>query len=350
MKKSAVLSLLFIGSSLFPVYCALSQISPDAQIRDSPTSIIGFNHIGLSVQNLNEMVAFYETATGFELVKREKVSGSKHAASLLGLADVSYETVTFKGPNMLLELTAFAHKQHAETSKMPPQGPGMTHTCFQSPSWAPGYDKFKNAGADLLSRGNAPVDLGGYGVTYAYAYDPEGNMMELEQLDANRLTEDSLWIQQNPMWMTQVALISPDLKRLADFYRMVLEINPNRESVLTDNPRLDDIIDIDGVALDATWFIMDGPIMMELMQYKNPQTFVPKSKRHPTDLGYTFSLEVEDIQQEFSRLKKQGVDFVSAPQILGEFWMVFANDPDGNVFSLRQPTDTASMYSIKNMN
>ena len=29
------------------------------------------------------------------------------------------------------------------------------------------------------------IDLGGYGVTYAYGYDPEGNMFEMEQLDPN---------------------------------------------------------------------------------------------------------------------------------------------------------------------
>ena len=41
----------------------------------------------------------------------------------------------------------------------------------------------------MLSRGEGPVDLLGQGVTYAYAYDPEGNMLELEQLDFDRLGE-----------------------------------------------------------------------------------------------------------------------------------------------------------------
>ena len=59
----------------------------------------------------------------------------------------------------------------------------MTHTCFQSPNYDSGWDKFVAMGIDPLSRGDQPIDLGGYGITYGYAYDPDGNMIELEQLD-----------------------------------------------------------------------------------------------------------------------------------------------------------------------
>ena len=328
---------------------AFAQIDREARIEHSPTSIIGFNHIGLSVQDLDEMVAFYQGATGFELVKREKVSQNGNASALMNLDDISFERVTFRAPGMLLELTEYANQQEAQPHVMPPQGPGMTHTCFQSPMWKSGYDKFVQAGVNVLSRGEQPVNLGGYGVTYAYAHDPEGNMLELEQLSEERLGLDRDWLEKNPMWMTQVALISSDLGEMVEFYRKVLEIAPNNEGTYTDNPRLDDIVDVDGVALKATWFKMDGQHkMLELMQYQHPETPAAVTKKHPTDLGYTFSFEVEDIQQEYKRMKKLGVDFISAPKVLGEFWTVYAHDPDGNVFSLRQPTSSASIYSIKN--
>ncbi len=351
INKYLILKILFLNSFMLLLNNADCQVNPKAQISDSPSSIIGFNHIGISVQNLDEMVKFYQEATGFEIVKREKINHSKNASLLLGVENISYETVTFKAPNMLLELTEYSNQQNSKINKMPPQGPGMTHTCYQSPSWDSGYGKFKNADAEILSRGSTAVDLGGYGVTYAYAYDPEGNMLELEQLDKNHLVKDSIWTQSNPMWMTQVALLSPDLKTLVDYYRTVLEINPNREGSFTNNLKLDQIVDIDQVGLSAAWFIMDGKNkMLELMQYTNPITPSPTTIKHPTDLGYSFSFEVEDIQKEYSRLKKLGVNFISKPKILGEFWMVFANDPDGNIYSLRQPTSTASIYSINNFN
>jgi len=330
--------------------CVTSQVDPKAKISDSQSSIIGFNHIGISVTDLDRMLAFYQDATGFELIKREKISNSLSADLLLDVEGISIETATLKGPNMLLELSQYDNQTDAVISRMLPQGPGMTHTCYQSPDWDSGYEKFKDRGADILSRGDQPVDLGGYGVTYAYGYDPEGNMMELEQVAKHRIPMDSVWLVSNPMWMTQVALISPDLDKLVDYYEMVLAIPPNREGEYVNHPGLNDIIDRDSSVIRASWFSMDGlGKMLELMQYDNPATPSATKKKHPTDIGYSFSFEVSDIQKEYDRLKGQGVEFLSEPKILGEFWIVYANDVDGNVFSLRQATSKHSIYSIKNM-
>ncbi|MEP3210186.1 MAG: VOC family protein [Maribacter sp.] len=337
---------IFLGSSMY------AQTDPKATLKDSPTTIIGFNHIGISVFDLDKMVAFYEKATDFEIVKREKVQQHAAVDILFGRSDVAYERVTFKAPNMLLELTEYVGQQNTKLTKMLPQGPGMTHTCYQSPSWKSGYDKFKNAKINLLSRGDEAVDLGGYGVTYAYGHDPEGNMLELEQMEAHFMKQagmDSLWLQQNDMWMTQVAIMSPDIQKISDFYRGVLGFSPNRKAKLEGMERLDDIAGQDGVVLHATWYKMDGfGKMLELMQYEHPKTSDKRSKKDPTALGYTFSLEVSDIQQEYERMKNMGVAFLSEPQLIGEFYEVFAHDVDGNVFSLRQVVSKASAYSMQN--
>ena len=342
------LVLIFISNS------TRAQTDPKANLKDSPTSIIGFNHIGISVNDLDAMVVFYEKATDFEMVKREKISANAAANQLFATEGIAYERVTFKAPNMLLELTEYANQENTIPTKMPPQGPGMTHTCYQSPSWKSGYDKFKNANIDMLSRGEEAVDLGGYGVTYAYGYDPEGNMIEMEQMEQRFMSQtgmDSLWIQEHDMWMTQVAIMSPDLKKISDFYKGVLGFLPNRIAKLENMDRLDDIVDQDKVVLNATWFKMDGPgKMVELMQYENPETPAKLHKKNPTDLGYSFSLEVTDIQQEYERMKKLGVEFMSEPQIVGEFHTVFAHDIDGNVFSLRQAVSKDSGYSMQNFN
>lgn len=350
LKKRCSQLIILLSIACLPISCTVSQVVPSSKISDSPTTIIGFNHIGISVQNLDEVLSFYLKATGFELVKREKISQSKSANILFGLQDLSYETATLMGPNMLLELTQYSNQQNATFKKMPPQGPGMTHTCYQSPDWDSGYEKFKTIGADVLSRGDYPIDLGGYGVTYAYAYDPEGNMFELEQVAQHRISIDSLWVADNPMWMTQVALISPDLEKLVEYYEMVLAIPPAREGKYVNHPRLNDVINVDSSIIHATWFPMDGlGKMLELMQYDNPVTTKPTSQKHPTDLGYSFSIEVADIKSEYDRLKNVGVQFLSEPHISGEFWMVFANDIDGNVFSLRQATNSQSIYATKNV-
>jgi len=86
---------------------------------------------------------------------------------------------------------------------------------------------------------------------------------------------------------------------------------------------------------------------LELMEYQAPNE-TPESvgKRKPTDLGYSYSYEVLDIEKEYKRLLEAGVEFISEPQTLGEFKRVYAYDLDGNVFSLRQALKDE--FSLKN--
>lgn len=328
------------------------EVDADASVKDTNTSILGVNHIGLSVRDLDTTLAFYQQATGFELVRREKVSQNENADRLFGRDNVAYEVAVLKAPNMLLELTEFEHNQNARIGRMPAKGPGMTHTCFQSPASDPGWDKFIRAGASALTWGGEPVDLGGYGVTYGYAYDPEGNMMELEQLDGAILARsgyDATWKEQGyEMWMSQVALATPDIDRLMGYYQDVLGFKPYRIVELSDNPRADKIVGYEKMHVLGGWFRMDASSkVIEFWQYKNPVTPKPGSNRDVTAPGYSFSLEVGDIEKEYERLTAIGVSFVGRPVKLGDFWQAYAHDPDGNVFSLRQAVDPESVLSVR---
>ena len=330
----------------------MARLAPRPSMKDTPTSIIGFNHIGLSVLDLDRMVDFYQSATNFEVVKRSRVEHNARANVLYGVDSMAYDRVILKGPNMLLELTKYDHQADTVITMMPPYGPGMTHTCYQGPTKGTVYDKFKKAGAQILSRGDGPIGSGSGRVSYAYGYDPEGNMIEMEQMPdlLIKLAIGAKWAEVNPMWMTQVALISPDLSRLRAYYQKILGIEPYRENTYGPNQILDDIADIDSVTINAAWFGMDTQgKKMELMQYTHPVTPERNKVRRLTDLGYSFSFEVEDIQKEYERLLSIGISFVSAPQKMEDFWVVYAQDPDGNVFSLRQIIDASSLLSLRNM-
>lgn len=347
-----VLIVLMLGAGIFIYKYAMARLAPRPSMLDTPTTFIGFNHIGLSVLNLDKMLEFYEAATDFEVVSRYKVHNDPAANTLFGQDSISFEKAILKGPNMLLELTEFAEQSDSIAERMPFYGPGMTHTCFQGPPATSVYHKFRDAGADILSRGEGTVVVSNVSVSYAYGYDPEGNMMELEHMPdiLIPLNIGKDYAQKNPMWMTQVALMSPNLKRLAAFYEEVLEIEPYRVNSYGPSPILDAVVDYDSVMMDAVWFGMDTQgKKMEMMQYTHPITPDIEKARKLTDLGYSFSFEVGDIQKEYERLKNKGVNFASSPQKMQDFWMVFAQDPDGNIFSLRQIIDTNSPLSLKNM-
>lgn len=325
----------------------------NASLKDTETSILGINHIGISVTNLDEMLNFYQTATQFQLLGIDTVTNNLQADKLYGVDNIEYRKATLLAPNMLLELTEFVHNKERVTSPTPVQGPGMTHTCYQSPITDPGYRKFRRAGAQILSRGEQPIDLGGYGLTYAYGYDPEGNMFEMEQADQALLDKSgydetfAVLEVDKTLWMSQVAIATSDISRLTTFYQQVLGILPYRAGEYLDNVRIDQVADHDKTHLCGTTFKMSQKAkILELWQFVNPKTPESTLPIGITDIGYTFSIEVADIFQEQLRLAKLGLTFVSEPILLGEFWQVFTRDIDGNVFSLRQAKEADSSLSV----
>ena len=77
-----------------------------------------------------------------------------------------------------------------------------------------------DGGATPVSRGQQPVHLLGQGVYYAYARDHDGIMYETEHLDHAPF--------EGPIWFSHVALVSPDLDRLVEFYSLLFDAEPNR--------------------------------------------------------------------------------------------------------------------------
>lgn len=359
LTESPMKIMIYTVSALTSALLALTaraeiEIDPDATIHDSPTTLIGVNHIGLSVKNLESTLAFYQSVSGFKLVSRQSFRNSAAADQLFGVDNVAYEIAVLEAPNMLFEFIQFEHNAYTQMRKMPVNGPGMTHTCFQSASNDSGYEKFSDAGAAILSYGNQPIDLGGYGVTYAYGYDPEGNMFEMEQLDSGPLAQietNLRWIDEgHSMWMTQVALVTHDIERLTNWYSDVMAFRPYRVGDYEGHPRMAEVAGEPYLSLLASWFRMDSHAKtIELWQYRDPITPEPTGKKGVTDFGYTFSIEVGDISAEYDRMTSLGVEFVSEPIDMGEYHQVYAHDIDGNVFALRQWNSPSSQFSVPNL-
>ncbi|MEM1246071.1 MAG: VOC family protein [Acidobacteriota bacterium] len=326
------------------------EIDPKATIENSPTTLLGVSHIGLSVKDLGAVLPFYQEATRFELLRRGTLSGPA-ADALFARPGVEADVAVLRAPNMLFELVEFRHNADAATSKRPFEGPGMTHTCFQTTAADSGYERFRKVGSDMLTRGEAPIDLAGRGVTYAYGYDPEGNMFEMEQLDPALIERDPLrtrWLEEgHSAWMTQVAMATHDLERLVDWYQKVLAFSPSRQGDFVEHPGMIQVADHDGLSLRVAWFqLAQRTKTLELWQMRVPETQEYGKKRGLTDLGYSYSLEVGDIQAEYRRMKELGVEFVSEPIELSDRWQVYAHDIDGNVFALRQWVDPESPHSV----
>ncbi len=305
------------------LFALISNLVFSQKDTTAPT-IKGIHHVSLSVKNLESTIAFYKETfalkefENYEIKKPvllEKVSKIKHfdrRVAILKGANCDFEFVQFKGSEKQI------------VSKMRVEGPGITHVCYQIPMEKSIYEKVKTLGAKMVSRGDKPVDLGGYGIYYAYARDENNIMFEMEHFDKPPFKED--------IWIGHVSIVTPDIDRLVEFYTKVFGIKPYRRVDKPKNPKFDDIGDIDGISLSAAWFRLDNMIL-ELWQYHNPITKFPEQTPEFNQIGYhEIALEVVNIENDYKRLCAKSVNFLSKPVNK----KVFFRDPDGNLWSLNE--------------
>ena len=116
------------------------------------------------------------------------------------------------------------------------------------------------------------------------------------------------WIEQGlDLWMTQVALVTHDIERLTDYYSAILGFNPYRAANISGRPTFDDATGIDDVELKVVFRMAQRSKSMEFWQYDKPQTPQLSGNRvKASALGYSYSIEVEDIHAEYSRMSDLG--------------------------------------------
>jgi len=296
------------------------------------SSVIGIHHVGMSVSDLQASIEFYTEALGISLqAVTEKM---QHDNGNLGFsAPINSAVLAF--PNGYLKLSEYDRSDLPPSAVLPVKGPGITHVCYQSPTSEDIYQRLMDGGATPVSRGQQPVHLLGQGVYYAYARDHDGIMYETEHLDHAPF--------EGPIWFSHVALVSPDLDRLVEFYSLLFDTEPNRRTNRASGPRFDEVAGYDDVMIRAAWFDI-GNMILEMWQFVNPVTPEPEKPPSIEDLGYNkVAFEVSDLYKEYERLTALGVAFLSSPTMSVDGWEVCLRDPDGNLISLIQPQREAGL-------
>lgn len=81
-----------------------------------------------------------------------------------------------------------------------------------------------------------------------------------------------------------------------------------------------------------------GNLMVELIQYIKPETYIGEPCE-PYTRGYThICLEVTDIDAEYERLRGQGMTFHAPPPPLEDrnYRAIYGRDPEGNLIELQE--------------
>lgn len=344
-------TLMLAASTLLAGCTAHMQAAP-AVAPASPEAIRGVNHVMITVSDIDDTLAFYAPVVPYEVVERSMLNARDLPAEILSKREGQIETALIRTPTVFLRLYDIEPGVDAAPDRRPVEGPGYTHICFQTVSSNSGYDRFKKHGLDVLSRGDGPVDLGGYGVTYAYGFDPDGIMIEMEQLAPNVIAAGGAFHahrSKNSAWISHLANVPGDKSAMVDFYTTILGYGPRRDLPPTRRKTFDDVVNIDDIEIEASWFDT-GNLELEFWHYNIPATPLAFTPHTLDEIGYGGPVfEVTDLAGTVARLERQGIKFLAQSFDLQGWQIRYARDPEGNLLAFQQRTTAPSSHSIETM-
>jgi catechol 2,3-dioxygenase-like lactoylglutathione lyase family enzyme len=305
-----------------------------------PMSVMGIRHVSMTVGDIDDTIAFYGKAVPVNVVRRYRVPGSRFPKALLLRRYRSVDVAILAFPTGFVQLMDFEPGKPAAPDTRPVTGPGFNHICFQSPSTDPAITRFKAAGLDVLSRFGKPdgVDIGGYGVRYAYGRDNNGLIIENESLDMPKRSE--------PAWITHLANAVNDRDVMLAFYGRIVGRKAHRTIEQNGNPKLAEVAGLDAVDIRGGW-INVGNMDLEMWQYVRPQTPKPTADRKLDQIGYSeVAFEVTDLAAQAARLQQDKVRWVGKPVTIGGWRSQYAYDPEGNIFALTTRVSAPASESV----
>jgi glyoxylase I family protein len=133
------------------------------------------------------------------------------------------------------------------------------------------------------------------------------------------------------------AISVPDMQAAVDFYCNVLGFEIESESGWPKGAKqIDSLVGLENSASKLV-MVRLGTTRIEIFQYESPTPNPRDSDFRVCDHGIThFCLAVSEIEDEYARLSKAGVQFNDAPIDVGTSICVYGRDPFGNVFELKE--------------
>lgn len=139
------------------------------------------NHTGVSTPDLDRAIRFYRDLLGFELMERFEIEkGTPGIDEMLTLEGVSFNAALLRMGNAMIELFEFASPVPARAAeRRPVNDHGLTHLCLQVDDVKAEYQRLSAAGMEFHCEPQF-----GEGAAYVYGRDPDGNAIELIELDS----------------------------------------------------------------------------------------------------------------------------------------------------------------------
>lgn len=316
-----------------------SQLPEDSVIK-------GVSYVGVVVSDIEQSVELYGKTFDMELVDASQIPSNAALNTLLGRDGEVIRTAMLRSTNAQLRLMSFSEPSAsaAKTTPMAVIGPGIMHICFQVDAITQAYQSFLARGAQYLGAKEMQQLNAKNPVYYAYARDIDGSIVEVEHVDVAKL--DLPTPPKNQYRIRQVALATPNMGRLTDFYSVFLGQSKFRSFgewffLRLKGEKMDRVTGLENGAAEASWFQVRN-LELEIFQFHSHPTEDLDAPRPLDALGYNMIVfDVADLTQARDLLLRAGGTIVTDPAAIDGGEIQFGRDPDGNLIGLQvSPEDS----------
>jgi catechol 2,3-dioxygenase-like lactoylglutathione lyase family enzyme len=158
--------------------------------------IRGMHHISLSTVDLGRFVQFYRDLLGMQLDRISPLSpGFTAFETVVGLSNVSGHVAQFNLGNMNMEVFCYSDPAPRPGERRPACDAGIRHIAFDVKDIFMEYQRLKAAGVAFIS---PPQYIEPGKCTSCYCYDPDGNIVELQELFEGTPVRPAFGIAQQP--------------------------------------------------------------------------------------------------------------------------------------------------------
>jgi catechol 2,3-dioxygenase-like lactoylglutathione lyase family enzyme len=282
------------------------QSIADQPSKETPLSITGLFHTGMTVSNLDRSLDFYGRILGIDRF-HSQVSDQPYLSDVTGLANCSLR-IGFgqvDGDTSVIEILEYAHPKGRQAG-VQFGSVGSPHVCWEVDDLPTIFARLCAAGVESLAPPSVITEGPWRGARAAFLVDPDGLLVELIE-PAGRGGGSGRLVR-----MAHTGFIVKDLDVALEFLTGMLGLSVV-DRYTGESAYLHQVGKLDDSFMRATWLsVPDTEYVLELWELSNPR--LPPADMFPPNVGSNhFCFLVKDIWAAYKRLSAAGVEFAGPP-------------------------------------